>query len=436
MTTLGKTDYSSIIMEAQSKLYELEDLFNSNTPQTDSKGSSNFSGAKIGNLLNGTASNIQNLVEGNDTQKATAIKNILSDFMDLFSNIGTGEDSKARKKVKSNDKKIEENKKEAEETSKEISTKVQEILSNCENGATNIQNALEKIQELGGDQGAIAEAQAKLEAQLQIIEENKVILNAKDKDPNERKQALVAILNASKEINNLVTQVNEYNALISEQNKVVEENSQQLAELSQQSAETISNGVAQMKDSLVEAGILTKEEAEVAIDAAKQTAIGTAQQTAGEAMSSNAVTVAEGVKYTMSGADKLNAGSTLMNGSQQGLSKLNGSIGQMGQYLTHFTEFGNGLGTFLKGATELIGAYDNTVNSFVDSIGSWNGYAEAATALQTYNQQYSQTTLGEETNNSSTDNGAELDSYTIENADSKKMKFNEYTFEAKSTFGL
>lgn len=434
MTTFGTTDYSSIVTKAQEKVDELLKLINidsssETTPKNASGNSSSYTGPDIGNILNGSVNNITTLIEGTDQQKSVAIQNIINDLLNLLSNIGTGANRKAKKEVKDNDKKIEENKKSAEETSREISEKVQNILNDCETNATNIAEAIALIQKMGGDQGEITKAQTKLEEQLKIIEENKAILTS-DKSASEKKNALINILNASKAISELVEQVASFKEQIIVQNSVVEENSTQIAELSTDSAEAISEGVKKMQESLVNAGILTQEQATLSIKSAKSTATGTAQKATGQAMTSNAITAAEGAKYIISGNDKMSAGTTLMQGATQGLSKLTASIGEMGQYLTLFTEFGNGLGSFTQGVVQLVGQYDQAVNPIIESIGSWDAIAQASSSLEQYTQEYSKEALGQEvTLTIAENNSKKIEAGDIKNADENNMKFKEFKFD-------
>lgn len=440
-TALGQTNYSQIVAEAQSKVKELMGLINVDGVKegVEKAGKTGgYSGPNIGNLLNGTASNVMNIVEGNDQQKASAIQDIMSDLMDLFSNLGTGASSKARKEVKNNDKKIEDNKKSAEETSKKVSEKVQGILNDCEANATNIAEAIASIEKLGGDKGEIAKVEQQLEEQLEIIEDNKEILSS-DADSKEKKDALVNILNASSAIAGLVEQVAGYKEQILTQNAVVEENSNKIAELTTDSANAISEGVNKMQESLVKAGILTQDQATLSIKAAKNTGTGAAQEATGQAMTNFWATAAQGAKYILSGNDKLNAGTTLMQGATQGLSKLTGSIGEMGQYLTLFTEFGNGVGSFAEGAVQLIGQYDATVNPMIESIGSWDNIAKASEELETYTQGYAQEALGEtqgsttqtqgSTSQAQGQNSKKIEATDIQNADEENMKFKKFEFD-------
>ena len=444
---LGQTNYSQIVAEAQNKVKELLGLINvdgtSEAGAKETKGTG-YSGPNIGNLLNGSANNIATIVEGSDQQKANAIQDIMSDLMDLFSSLGTGASSKARKEVKTNDKKIEENKKTAEETSRKVNEKVQEILNNCETSSANIAEALALIEELGGDKGQIAELKAKVNEQVDIIEANKEILTSSDKSSEEKKNALVNILNASKAISELTEVVDGLKEQIEAQNAIVEDNSAKIAELTTNSAEVISDGVNKMQESLVNAGVLTQEQATLSIKSAKQTATGTAQEATGQAMTNFWATASQGAKYILSGNDKLSAGATLMQGATQGLSKLTGSIGEMGQYLTQFTEFGNGLGSFIEGAAQLIGQYDATVSPMIQSIGSWEnvtaGLGELNSLVTTdlSNLGYEVDNEGNiEKANSNNNNGSNSDNNTQENSPANvELETPKFDVQKLRTFGI
>ena len=436
-TPLSNTNYAQIVSEAQNKIKELlnlEGLVEAGSEKGGKSGKSGYNRPDIGGLLNGTANNVMTLVQGNDQQKAGAIQEIVSDLMDMFSNLGVGANSAARKEVKNNDKKIEENKKSAEETSNKVSAKVQEILDSCEGNSAKIAEALESIKELGGDKGQIAELEKQLEDYVKVIEDNQKKLADQNASPEDKKTALIEILNASKLISELVEQVEDFKTLIEEQNSVVKENTEKLTESMTEGSTVISDGVKSITQNLTEAGVLTQYQAKMSIKAAKNIGTGAAQETTGQAMTSFWATAAQGAKFILSGNDKLSAGATLMQGSVQGLSKLTGSIGEMGQYLTYFTEFGNGLGSFAQGAFELVGQYDSTVNPTIASIGTWEQVAEGSKELNSAVQQYAQTALGENVDTSSsestpsfipdfTQQGEEIEVSDVAEKDAKTMNF-------------
>ena len=427
MAPLENANYQNILTQAQGQLNQLLSLTEGG--QTGSGASSYI------NSVWGLAGNTEQLINGDDSQKASAIQNIVNKLTDLISNLGTGEAGKANKRVKENDKKIADNDNQAQKTSMTIDAKLQEIMNQCEAGSKSIEDAIKQIQELGGDNGEIGKVQEQLDEQLQIIEDNKQVLNDDSANSKDRHTALKNILGAASAINTLVANVNEILGQIEEQNAVVENASTQIADLSTGAAEILAEGTRDIQENMAKTGQLQGENTIMASESVVKDTAGATQIAIGEAMSSGPQAIvagATGAKYIMSGNDKVNAGATLMSGSVQGLQKLTQSVGSMGGYLTEFANFANGIGQFAEGATELVGKYDTTVNSMITAIGSWDVVTDANNQLQAYVEEYSgglEETVGEEEQNK----GQDLEvGYTAENNIFKKFEFDTNIFKAAS----
>ncbi len=427
MAPLESTNYQNILTQAQGQLNQLLSLTEGG--QTGSGASSYI------NSVWGLAGNTEQLINGDDSQKASAIQNIVTKLTDLLSNLGTGEAGKANKRVKENDKKIADNDNQAQKTSMTIDAKLQEIMNQCEAGSKSIEDAIKQIQELGGDNGEIGKVQEQLDEQLQIIEDNKQVLNDDSANSKDRQTALKNILGAASAINTLVTNVNEILGQIEEQNAIVENASTQIADLSTGAAEILAEGTRDIQENMAKTGQLQSENTIMATESVVKDTAGATQIAIGEAMSSGPQAVvagATGAKYIMSGNDKVNAGATLMSGSVQGLQKLTQSVGSMGSYLTEFANFANGIGQFAEGVTELVGEYDTTANAMITSIGSWDVVTDANNQLQAYVEEYSggiEETVGEEEQNK----GQDLEiGYTAENNIFKKFEFDTNIFKAAS----
>lgn len=385
MAPLGSTNYQAILAQANQQVQQLLTLVN-----TDSSSVGSFSASNI-NCVFDLAQNVGQMTEGDDSQKTYALQNILGNITSLLSNLGTKDSANANKRVKNSDKQITSNDNQAAATAQSVDAQLQNILDQCNVNKGAIENALAKIQALGGDEGQIKKAQSELEQQLEIIEDSKRTLNNPESQPEDRKNALKAILNAVTIINGLVETVNKCQEEIEAQNAVIETSSNNLAELSTNATEVLTTGINDIKTNLQNSKTLTTDNTVMSADALQEDVVGTTQVSIGEAMTSSPaaiVTGAEGAQYIMSGNDKINAGSTLMQGAVTNLSKLTQSVGAFNGYLTEFTNFANGIGQFTDGTAELVGQYDTTVNPMITAIGSWQNIADANQKLEQYTNDY------------------------------------------------
>lgn len=368
------TDYQQIINQAMSQLSALG-------VNGDTKGASSSENNYV-NSVWGLVQNGQAAVEGNDEQKAAAIKNIVSGLMDMLTKLGTGEAAKANKEVRENDKKARELDSKANEVAQTTESKVQDIVSQIAQNTSDITKALETIQELGGDKGAVAEAQAQLEEQLAVVEENQKILNNKDAKPEEKQAALQAITGAAAIINGLVESVMDMQSKIQEQNGVVETASNNVAGLVGNAAEVVTTGIQNIQSNIQAGqGLFAKETAGATTGAINEVT-GNAATSAGQALSSNVATSSMGAKLLKTGADQSMAGQTRIQGSAANLAALTKTIGQMGSDLSSVANFTNSVGQVAGGVSDLVGQYDAALPAVITATGSWTQVADANAQLE------------------------------------------------------
>ncbi len=370
----SNTDYQQIINQAMSQLSALG--VNGGTKGASSS-ENNYVNSVWGLVQNGQAA-----VEGEDGQKAAAITNIVNGLMDMLTKLGTGEAAKANKEVRENDKKVRELDSKANEAVQNTESKVQEIVNQIAQNTSDITKALETIQELGGDKGAVAEAQAQLEEQLAVVETNQKILNDKDAKPEEKQAALQAITGAAAIINGLVESVMDMQSKIQEQNGVVETASNNVAGLVENAAEVVTTGIQNVQSNIQSGQGLFAKETTTATTGAINEATGKAATSAGQALSSNFVTASQGAKLIMTGSDQSMAGQTRIQGSAANLAALTKSIGQMGSDLSSVANFTNSIGQVAGGVSDLVGQYDAALPSVITATGSWTQVADANAQLE------------------------------------------------------
>ena len=320
----------------------------------------------------------QTAANGNDQQKAQAITNIVQNLMGMLMSLGTNENSKATKEVKQNEKNVNDLDKKADEASQNTQSKINEIVASIADNTTSISQAMETIQELGGDKGQIAEAQAQLEEQLAIIEENKQILNDGVSSPEAKEAALQALLGAASAINGLVESIGEIQKEIEVQNGIVETSSNNVAGLIEESAAQISNGIQTLQGYVQEGGVQTVTNTTSSVTGTANETVGAEATAMGSAANSNIFTGASiGQKLIRIGSDQTAAGATRIQGSVKNLSALTKSIGEMGSDLNKIASFTNLIGEAGNSFTALVGQYGAQLEPVITATGSWTAVAEA-----------------------------------------------------------
>ncbi len=335
-------------------------------------------GSNYVNSVWGLVQQGQTAVNGNEGQKAQAITNIVQNLMGMLMSLGTNENSKATKEVKKNEAQAEKLEKNANETTESTETAVEDIVKNIADNTTSISQAMEKIKELGGDNGQIAEAQEQLEEQLEIIEENKQILNDGVSSPEAKEAALQALLGAASAINGLVESIGEVQKEIEVQNGIVETASDNVSGLIEESVTQITNGIQALQGYIKEGGVQTVTNTTTSATGSANEIVGAQATAMGSA--SNAVPIVgstAGSKLIRIGTDQTSAGATRIQGAVKNISALTKSIGEMGSDLNKIANFVNSVGNVGNEFTELVGQYGAQLEPVITATGSWSAVADA-----------------------------------------------------------
>ncbi len=330
------------------------------------------------NSIWGLAQEGQNAVQGNDQQKAQAITNIVTNLMSMLTSLGTNENSKATKEVKRNEKNADNLDKKADESARQTEEKVNEIINKVAENTTSITQALEKIEEMGGDKGQVAEAQEQLEEQLEIIEENKQILNDGVSSPEAKQEALQNLINASEVINGLVESIGEVQKEIEAQNSVVENSTNNVTDFIEESVSVISNGAVELQSYIQEGTVQTVTNTTTSVTGSANEIVGAKATATGSA--SSAVPIlgsSAGARLLQIGNDQTMAGGTRIKGSASTLSALTKAIGEMGSNLSNLSNFTNAIGEAGNSFTALVGQYGSALEPVITATGSWVSVADA-----------------------------------------------------------
>ena len=315
---------------------------------------------------------------GNNKQKAEAISNIVKNLMGMLTSLGTNENSKATKEVKKNEKNAEALDKKADESAQATEEQVKEIINNIANNTTSISQAIEKIEELGGDKGQIAEAQEQLEEQLEIIEENKAILNDGVSSPEAKQEALQALVGAASVINGLVESIGEVQKEIEAQNNIVENSTNNVSGLIEESVSVITNGAVELQSFIKEGAAQSVTSTTTSVTGSANEIVGKKATAMGSASSAIPfVGSTAGSKLIQIGMDQTMAGGTRISGAATTLSTLTKAIGEMGSNLSNLSNFTNSVGEIGNSFVALVGQYGSALEPVITATGSWSAVADA-----------------------------------------------------------
>lgn len=384
MSTGFNIDYKSILDSAMGQLKSIG-LSNGSFGTTSSNG-------EFVNSIFGLAEDGYGAIAGNDQQRASAISGIVENLMGMLTSLGTKENSKATKEVKQNDKSATELEKKADKDAQATQDKIKEITGNIADNSSNVNDAIVKLQELGGENGQVAEAQKQLEEQLKIIQENQEILNSEDATKEEKEKALQALSGASATITGLLQTITEVQAQIEEQNTVVENSTNNVSTLLEESVNTITNGTSNLQSYLKEGGVQIGKNTTQTVTGTSNELVGAQATAMGTAANSNVFTSAIGQKLIRIGSDQTSAGGTRIQGAAKTLSSLTKAIGEMGSDLSSIADLTQSLGGIGDNVVALVGQYGSTLEPIITATGSWATVADVNTQFEDAIKEYSSKT--------------------------------------------
>lgn len=397
MSAVFNTDLQSKLKQAMSQLQSVS--------AADSKTVGTSSDSEYINSIFAISQNVQNSADGNNQQKVQTTVNFIEGLLSKIS-FSQNQQAKANQEVNKNSQAINKNTKAADDKKAEIEQKVQEITTNIGNSTSSIENALAEIEKLGEDGGVIAEYQAQIEAQLQIVEEQKANLN----DPEKREEALEAIKNATNEISTIVGLIQNAQATIEAQNAVVEQNVTDITKNIEESATQISEGVADLQKYIQNGSQLGGKASQITAQGGTDVPTGNAEVAAGNAINSNAFSAfgsgGQGVKLVTDGNQRISAGQTRIQGGTKNLQSSISSIGKIGTDIAQVTGYASAIGQIGEGATSLAEQYMSTAQPYIEATGTWDvdAIVEANTQLQADVNSLNRTNSGDEGNNASAQN--------------------------------
>ena len=330
----------------------------------------------------------QSAIDGNDEQRAQAITNMVKNILGMLSGM-SNESAKATQEVDNNQNsanKLDDN---ATKSADETNTKLSEIMQGVAENTVSINNAIDKIKELDSNGGQIAEvtkAQEELKKQLDIIEENKSIINDGVSSSEAKQEALNRIKEASSVIDGLVSTItslkSDIEKTIEEQNKIVEDSSNNVESLMENSVSVVEDGASKLQGYMQEGAAQVSTNINSSVE-------GTADETAGATLTASGsgtswipvVGQIYGQRAIQVGTDLLSAGATRISGSSANISSLTASIGKMGSELSQFSNYFSKISSVGNDFTSIVGDYSSKIEPMITTVGSWTIYSEANESL-------------------------------------------------------
>lgn len=363
------------------------------------------------------AQNYQTATYTNNQQQLTGLERVITGVFQLLTNISRNTIKEAEKEVKTNEKNIETAEKQAEKETQETDNKIKEITEQIVNNSNTINSAIVKLEELGGDQGLITKAKEELEKQLALIEEAIKVLNDPKADEAKRNNALAQLEGASAAITKLVENIGDYQTQLAEQTEIVANASESTEELLTNAVDTISKGVENVQEILVNTQAQTAVNAKTLATGSTDTAQGASLIATGTAMESNLITATQGADLIRKGGFKTTAGQKRIAGTTKNLTKLTTTIGQIGSDISTISNMTNAVGQIGNGVLDLVGAFSTQSEPMIIAIGSWQKVADANVQLvETINEYKEQTA-------ETTENSEKETTQTTAPQDKKELKF-------------
>lgn len=393
---------------------------------SSSSSNGNALNTSFNNSIFTLAQNYQTATYANNQQQLTGLERVITGVFQLLTNISRNTIKEAEKEVETNEKNIEIAEEQAEKETQETDNKIKELTEQIVNNTNTINSAIVKLEELGGDQGLITKAKEELEKQLALIEEAIKVLNDPKADKTSKDSALATLETASAAISNLVNSIGEYQTTLNEQVDLVANTSKSTEELLGNAVETITKGVENVQEILVNTQAQTAVNAKTLATGTTDTAQGATLIATGTAMESNLLTATQGADFIKKGGFKTTAGQKRIAGTTKNLAKLTQTIGQIGSDISTISNMTNAVGQIGNGALDLIGAFSNQVDPIITTIGSWEKVADANVqlieAINNYSAQNSETQTNQATQTTQ--------EYNTQDNDNRKFQFDTNLFRA------
>ena len=316
----------------------------------------------------GIGSDIEQIAQGDATQKANGVKSIVKRLVNIIEKFGNQEANNARKDVNKTSKKAEELNKKSQELEMKLEGDLTEVADSVTEQTEIITEANELLNET---QKSIKEKQAEIQKIVEEIEAKQEALK-NEKDPKKQAELLA-------EIQGLAVQISTISLSIVEDDQKTIDN---LTEAVTNAVEDIDNATEKMtvieQDGTAQIVQLAQEGTETTTEVAKTAAEGTQNgviaaeaQAAASAASSNVLTgTTVAPKLQQIASDQGTASTTRLSSIASNTNRIAQGIGGLNNNVNILSQFKNSIGSALDSFACQIGSWDSVLTPVITSIGS------------------------------------------------------------------
>ena len=341
---------------------------------------------KIGNMLNGSVSDVEALTNGNGTpeQQANAIKSMLDRVMSLIEKFTTGEADSAKSETGKQIKNSNKTNQEALKAGQVLDAQFLGIQGGIEQQQGIIDNS-KKI--LDDKQQEIEKKQEEVQKLMKDLQQLQQDLAATT-DPEKQKELLISIQGLSGQIATSITSIANIKQEVETASQNVETSFATIASLNDQAVQVQENGESKIKGLYQAAAVEAKDNTETQVKKLTNDVTAQVAGSAASAASSNIFTGASiAPKLYKTEFDQQMASTIRQVGSSligSTLTSLVGAIGNNAQLLGRYNET---IGNALSNYSSSIGSWNGALEPLITSIGSFDSIdpqiKELNTAVET-----------------------------------------------------
>ena len=312
---------------------------------------------------------IEQITNGDASQKAAGYQNIIKKVMNMISSaVANNEAQNARSEDKKNQKKIEDWTKTSEKTDQEIKAGLKEVETEIDAQTAVVTQAQTVLTEAEQE---IQEKQEEINEKIKEIQElQQQLLNA---DPKDRAAFLGQIQELSNGISATIATIADIQTKVSDASSEVVTASATIENARGRALEINQEGSQELAQLNGQAATLVETQVGVAQQGIQNKLTGEAAEKAAEAGSTNFVTGSTvAPKLYMVANDQKQASDIRGNGSVTNLTSVLQGIGGLNNSSTMLAEFNNSIGKAISAFDGCIGAWNYKLDGTITSLGSFS----------------------------------------------------------------
>jgi len=343
-------------------------------------GAGSLPGSTYINSVFGITGDIEQIVSGDDAQKASAIKGLMDKAMSLVEKIVNAQ-AEAKRKVDADKKAVKEANAEAEATKEQLNSTMQGIETEINGKIDVVNEATESAKEYSKEVETKKQA---IEEQVRQIKEAQEKLKNESLSKEDKLALLSEISMCSDAIVYLIDEVEGLKESIAEASEGIEESYTELAELQGLAVEKQKDGQLQVVKNVQQAGEATTNVAKTQTEGTVEVTTGTTMTVGGKAL--NAIPIIGGIVGTstdQAGQKLIESGTIKTTASLANIQSLLQGIGKIQGNTQLLETFSNSIGGALSDFNAAIGGWSDLINPVIASVGSIDNTVANLDALNT-----------------------------------------------------